>query len=100
MIENRYDESSAHLMIKVNGRFDVYCHRVFRNAFVSTPQAKTYTVDLSNVSYLDSSALGMLLLLKKHADVRGAKVLLSHCSAVVSQVLEMANFNRLFTMSE
>lgn len=100
MIENRYDEKSANLMIKVYGRFDLYCHRMFRNAFVAEPQAKTYTVDLSNVSYLDSSALGMLLLLRNYADMRGAKVLLSHCSSVVSQVLKMANFNRLFTISE
>ncbi|REG82934.1 STAS domain-containing protein [Marinomonas pollencensis] len=100
MIENRYDENSAHLMIKVNGRFDFNCHGLFRKAFVAKPQAKTYTVDLSGVSYLDSSALGMLLLLRNYADVRGAKVFLSHCSMVVSQILKMANFNRLFTISE
>ena len=51
-------------------------------------------VDLSRTSYLDSSALGMLLLLRERcADVR-----VENASDDVRKVLEIANFQRLFEL--
>jgi anti-anti-sigma factor len=52
-------------------------------------------VDLERTTYLDSSALGMLLLLKDQSgDVRIIKT-----SPDVRRVLEIANFHRLFDVS-
>lgn len=56
-------------------------------------------LDLSGVDYLDSSALGMLILLRERAHSTGKKVILSGPNAAVRGILEIANFNKLFTIS-
>lgn len=56
---------SGVLHIKIGGRFDFSVHKQFRDA---TSQVLTHVkkieVDLSSADYLDSSALGMLLILR------------------------------------
>ncbi len=86
----------------LNGRFDFSSHREFRNASdeaLQTPEVKEIEVDFSRVDYLDSSALGMLLLLREKAQHANLKVSLTNCSGLVQQVLDVANFQRLFAIS-
>ena len=84
--------------IKLQGRFDFDSHREFREA-VETAIAAVGTqisVDLGMVDYLDSSALGMLLMLRDKAKGANRDVSLSNCKGSVKQVLDIANFSRLF----
>ena len=53
-------------------------------------------VDLGLVDYLDSSALGMLLMLRDKATGSNREIALSNCKGPVKQVLDIANFGRLF----
>jgi len=53
---------------------------------------------MSKLDYLDSSALGMLMLLNERAKAVSKSIALVCPSDVVKQVLEVANFNRLFTI--
>ena len=55
-----------------------------------------YVVDLSNTEYLDSSALGMLLLLREHAGGENANIEITQASADVRKILDVANFSKLF----
>ena len=88
------------LTIYVEGRFDFGAHQEFRDAYERIDSSpRRYVVDLKNTTYLDSSALGMLLLLReklmavrKEAEITGAK-------GAVKQVLDIANFARLFRIS-
>ena len=50
---------------------------------------------MRDVSYLDSSALGMLLLLKDHAK-ENVKISIVHCSDEVKKIFEISNFKQLF----
>jgi anti-anti-sigma factor len=54
---------------------------------------------MSKLDYLDSSALGMLMLLNERAKLVNKSISLFNPSGIVSQVLEVANFNRLFTIT-
>lgn len=88
-------------VLHLNGRFDFSIHKGFRDACeqaLATPQIKEIEVNLSGVDYLDSSALGMLLLLKERSGKIGAQTRLSHCQASVRQILDIANFGKLFTI--
>lgn len=83
--------------ILVSGRFDFVTHQDFRASYHPWPEGvRAVTVDLSQADYLDSSALGMLLVLRKVATVQGADVELVGASATVLRILEIANFDRLF----
>lgn len=87
--------------IALSGRFDFNAHREFRRvceeAFQRTGVA-ALDVDLSAVSYIDSSALGMLLLLKDRAEVAKWDLQLIHTPPPVRHILEVANFHKLFTL--
>jgi len=85
--------------IRLNGRFDFNAHRTFRSAFeapLGDAQVRSLTVDLAGVDYVDSSALGMLLVLREKASVAGKPVALSNPRGTVKQVLDIANFRKLF----
>ena len=48
---------------------------------------------------MDSSALGMLLLLREHAKCRGGSVFIERPSEQVDSILKVANFEQLFTIN-
>ena len=88
------------LTILIQGRFDFGAHQEFRNAYErvnSTPQR--YVVDLKDTTYLDSSALGMLLLLRDHAGGDSAQIRLLNCSPDVRKILAISNFEQLFKIA-
>lgn len=85
-------------VVKLQGRFDFNAHRDFRDAVdkALAATAREIHIDMSAVDYLDSSALGMLLMLRDKAKSAARDVALTNCSGAVKQVLEIANFSKLF----
>lgn len=86
-------------VIKLTGRFDFNTHREFRGAYeplVGDSTIRTVVVDLSGVDYLDSSALGMLLMLRDKLGGANKEVALAGVRGNVKQVLDIANFSKLF----
>lgn len=94
--------AAGRILLKVSGRFDMDTHHVFsgtyRKVFADNPQ-KQLVVDLADVDYVDSSALGMLLLLRQDAETHGVVVSLARCTPFVADILRTAHFDRLFDMS-
>lgn len=87
--------------LSLNGRFDFHSHRDFRAAYESLLEqagVREIEINFRDVDYLDSSALGMLLLLREKAESTGKNVALSGCHGTVKQVLDIANFGKLFTV--
>ena len=87
--------------IRLQGRFDFSVHREFREAVksaVSASEVREIEIDLSAVTYMDSSALGMLLLSRENASTERMTVILVRPAENVRQVLEVANFHKLFTI--
>ena len=85
-------------VIRLQGRFDFNAHRDFRDAIDSalSANAVAISVDFGSVEYLDSSALGMLLMLRDKAKTSGKTVCLANARGSVRQVLDIANFGKLF----
>lgn len=97
-VSRHFDEEHDEVVISIDGRFDFALHKLFRDAYRDIEPGKGFRVDLSRATYLDSSALGMLLLLREHAGGEQAHVCISGCGEDVLRVLRIANFNRLFTI--
>lgn len=88
------------LTIVIQGRFDFSAHQAFRDAYERVNiSPKRYVVDLQGATYLDSSALGMLLLLRDHAGGDYARVSLLNCNADVRKILDISNFQQLFQIA-
>ncbi|MFA7270022.1 MAG: STAS domain-containing protein [Sterolibacterium sp.] len=94
-------KSDQHVTIRLQGRFDFNTHRDFRAAVDSALQESSNQIqmDLGGVDYLDSSALGMLLMLRDKAIAVNKTVSLMNCHGSVRQVLDIANFGKLFAIS-
>jgi HptB-dependent secretion and biofilm anti anti-sigma factor len=85
--------------VVLSGQFDFSAHREFRQAcetLISNPSIKEVLVDFQNVNYLDSSALGMLLLLKEKISAASKSLALVNCRESVKQVLDIACFGKIF----
>lgn len=87
----------------IRGRFDFSAHSEFRQCSeqaLALPDTRKIEVNLREVDYLDSSALGMLLLLREKAQNTGKReVTLTGSRGLVQQVLDVANFGRLFKIN-
>ena len=96
-INSMVSENGKTVTIAVSGKFDFQLYDEFRSSYVDTQGAGIqYMVDLSGTDYLDSSALGMLLLLREHAGGEGSKIDIVNASPDVKKILDVANFGKLF----
>ncbi len=96
-ITSTVTDNGKKVVIAVSGKFDFQLYDEFRSAYVDTSGSDVqYTVDLSGTDYLDSSALGMLLLLREHAGGEGSRIKITNVSADVKKILDVANFGKLF----
>lgn len=95
-ITRRIDNDHKTVTLVIDGQFDFSLHQAFRAGYrdIDRPGCQ-FRIDMSKTSYLDSSALGMILLLKEHAEALGGRVTLVSPSAAVSKILTIANFHKL-----
>ncbi|MBC3304449.1 STAS domain-containing protein [Pseudomonas sp. SWRI18] len=99
-IESEVSLDGKKLTIAIKGRFDFGSHQAFREAyerFYKVPEA--YVVNLKETTYIDSSALGMLLLLRDHAGGDESDVSVINCNADVRKILAISNFDKLFDIN-
>jgi anti-anti-sigma factor len=86
----------------LDGRFDFNAHEVFMNAagaLLEQPEVKEIHLDLAQVEYLDSSALGMLLLLNERLlKSRNQRLVVARAKGLVRKVLEVAKFDLLMNL--
>ena len=88
------------LRISVKGRFDFGKHQEFRNSYERVdPEPNSYELDLKETTYLDSSALGMLLLLRDHAGGDDSDIRVVNPNSDVRKILAIANFDKLFDIT-
>lgn len=88
--------------LKLNGDFTMDSQLQFRDTYrelLEGQDCKTLAIDLARTEYLDSSALGMLIVLKNEAEQQGVQVTLKNCQPFVSKLLRGANFDRLFKIA-
>ena len=88
------------LTISIKGRFDFAKHQEFRDAYEEfSPPPACVIVDLKDATYLDSSALGMLLLLREHAGGDESDIRVVNSSPDVRKILGVSNFDKLFDIN-
>ena len=82
--------------LTIKGRFDFNDHTEFREAYRKYDSKAEYKLDMSDAEYMDSSALGMLLLLREHAGGDNANIKVVGCKPEIKKILAIANFQKLF----
>ncbi|MBF0460776.1 MAG: STAS domain-containing protein [Magnetococcales bacterium] len=90
--------------ISIRGRFNFEMYSQFRAAYHEDAKAKNvqrrYIVDLAGTEYIDSSALGLLLMLRGETEINGKTMVeIVNTRPDVLIVLKTANFHRLFKIT-
>lgn len=89
-------------VLAVEGRFQYDAVMDFRRELeplATNPQLQHLEIDLSQTTYIDSSALGILLVARDMARKNKKSIRLTHCRGDVLQVLNIARFDTLFTIT-
>ena len=101
-IKSNIESDGKTQLIFIDGRFDFTLHKDFRDVYTNSGSNNTitkYIIDLSSTNYMDSSALGMLLLLREYAGGESADIEVKGCSPEIKEILEISNFDRLFKIN-
>ena len=94
-----HDSELDCLTLQLGERFDFSIHRDFHEACLGEgKRARSYVIDLGEVAGMDSSALGMLLLLREHAGADRADIRIVNASGELRNTLRIAGFDKLFVL--
>lgn len=90
------DERKERVRISCTGRFDFQSHKLFSKIIEDfNCDSRSVELDLSETTYMDSAALGLLLLLRQDGD---RKVHIVAISDEARQPMVTARFDRLFEL--
>jgi len=89
------------ITIKVNGRFDFAVQNEFRDCYynINNAEGSKFIIDMGGANYMDSSALGMLLMMREYLGGNSADISITNTSADIKNILTVANFQSLFAMA-
>jgi len=98
-ITQQLDNKNKTLLISISGPFSFDQHGAFRDTYrdINGDNNLNITVDLQHSNYLDSAALGMLLLLDEH--FKKQRINITNCSTYIMQVFNIVNFEKKFNIS-
>ncbi len=92
-------EDGKTITIKLPGEFDFRSHKDFRQTHADSDTRAQYILDFSLTEHIDSSALGMLLLMREGLGNEEAHVKIINCRPNIKRLLEMASFHQLFEVA-
>ena len=94
-------QTGRHAVLAIQGRFVFEMRSEFLEAMrrvTSLPDCDDISVDLSATEYLDSSAIGMLLILRDRALDAGRQTRITGSAGNVRNVLAMCNIGQLIPL--
>ncbi|MCF6434611.1 MULTISPECIES: STAS domain-containing protein [Pseudoalteromonas] len=85
------------LTIQIRGKFDFNLVQSFRQAYADVgEQTEKVVVDLRETDYMDSSALGMLLNMKKTLADSIDTIQITNCRPQLKKILQISRFDKKF----
>ncbi|MBE0367317.1 STAS domain-containing protein [Pseudoalteromonas sp. MMG013] len=85
------------LTIQIRGKFDFNLVQSFRQAYAEVgEQTEKVVIDLRETDYMDSSALGMLLNMKKTLGDSIGSIHISNCRPQLKKILQISRFDKKF----
>ena len=96
-ISKNISPDGSHLTISIQGRFDFNIYKDFRDAYEGCIDSiKKFTINMAQTEYLDSSALGMLLVLREQAGADNSDIEIVGANTEINKILNISNFDRMF----
>lgn len=99
MVSIEVNSDNSIVQINLPENFDFRIHREFRAAYEQEGnETKDFVVNMARTNYIDSSALGMLLLLREFTgnDSGNERVKIVNVGDDVREILRISKFEKLF----
>ncbi len=83
------------------GKFDYSVNEDFRQTITETlanKDIRKIQVDLAEVTFMDSSAISLLLLLHERASSKGVSVILVNCREPIREIFSIGGFDNILTI--
>lgn len=88
---------SEFIVINMPERFDFSTHGWFTKTYEEAlTKTQKIVLDFSRVTYVDSSALGMMVLLHRQLNAASGHCTIRNANGTAKDILDMANFEKLF----
>ena len=97
-ISTNISNDERDLVISVNGNFNIDLLSEFRVAYLDMDKKGivNFLVDLRNTEMMDSSALGMLLNMKRTLNQPDLGIKIVNCAPSIKKILLIARFDKIF----
>ena len=96
-MSNTVEVSGQTAQITLTGSVDINTTGDLRNAIQAVPTSvKSFVINASDVSYIDSSGVAVMLLVKQVAERSSASFAITSVSPMVMKVLELAKLDQVF----
>ncbi len=98
-IKAHLSDDKTLLTLALAGKFDYTCHQPFQASYdLDSSPPERIVLDMLEVPSIDSSALGMLLLLRNYAGGDKADVHIINAQPDIYKLLKTCKFDELFTV--
>ena len=97
-VESNIVNNDTGMTIVIHGRFDFSVANEFRNCYRNESVKSDYFIDLSDVVYMDSAAIGMILLLREFSEDKGT-IKMINCSDSIKKIIAMSHIDRFVEIS-
>ncbi|MEI6730564.1 MAG: STAS domain-containing protein [Pseudomonadota bacterium] len=99
-ISKQFDNTIGNYDIRINGKFTFADNANFRVILDHFEEEKVrqITIFTGNLEFVDSAALGMLLIARDKAIKYNKKLILIGVNGQVKKMFELAHFDRLFNI--
>ncbi|MDV6317099.1 STAS domain-containing protein [Idiomarina sp. HP20-50] len=99
-VSRDFSNDGKQLIIAIKGKFDFSLVQEFRQAYSHIGDSHpTVIIDLRETDYLDSSALGMLLNMRKSLGSSVKGIQLVNAKPDVRRILDISRFDKMFVIS-
>jgi anti-sigma B factor antagonist len=100
MIDPTMLESSDVVFVELQGEFDIADHETLAEAFSELQSAKGVLIDLSRVTYADSTFLTCLVQLKRSLTANGSRLAITGASRLVERLFSVSGLDTVFGVME
>ena len=93
------EKTGSEITLSCHGRFDHHAQDNFKRNYepaLHNKHYKTIRLDMSQVEYVDYTALGLLLTLKEKAEAVNIEIVFGPCSRMAMKIFEATSFFKIF----
>jgi anti-anti-sigma factor len=101
MLHMNHTLNGSKLTINLAGKFTFSASEDFKKLldYIRSEDIKTINFQMEKLEFVDSAALGMLLLVRDEAEKHNIKIALHDVQGQPEQMFRVSNFDKLFTMN-